>query len=310
MAGLSKLGKFVVGSVVVSVLLSVVAYVVSREDGPHMTPLMEQLTKTATADFATKVPRDRDISTIYLITHGRGNRDAERAFELQLREAVVESDKYRVSQWKDLEDFLEKEQNRSLLVRLRNLFSDNTGNFVEPNSAERAFEIMKQLDAANYQPELDGVLVVDVTDFFEGPDKDGLGAKIGVEAKLWSKRSGKVVAEMDRIHHSIESQWDRRYLRHKVKQWNVFLRFFLWLVICCLIPWGGIQVVRAVLKKRSNGATIGLMAGLVLINLVISWPLVFAFGLSGGTVVGMFFFAALMGYYNYDAVEYINRRLL
>jgi hypothetical protein len=310
MAGLSKLGKVVVGSIVVSVLTGVIAYFVTRESGPQMTPLMAQLTKTTTKDFAVQIPRYRNVETIYLLVHGR-NRTPELKFRGELREAVASSDKYRVTEWNDIEDFLQKEQNKSLWKRVVNKFlGDEAGNVVEPNSIEKVAEILKELDNANYQPEIDGVLVVDVTDFYEGPEEDGFGAKVGVEAKLWSKREGKIVTEMDRITHSIDSRWDLRYMSHGMKQWNFFLRFFGWFFMCCILPWVGIQGVRAVLKTRNNGATMALIATFVLADLAVAWILLFAYGLTWGTGVGMVFVGALMAYYNYDAVEYINRRLL
>ena len=36
---LSPLGKFVVGSAIVTIIVSITAYVVTRKDGPQMTPL-------------------------------------------------------------------------------------------------------------------------------------------------------------------------------------------------------------------------------------------------------------------------------
>jgi len=306
---LSPLGKFVVGSAIVTIIVSITAYVVTRKDGPQMTPLMEQLTETTTVDFAKQIPRYRDVETIYLIVHGRGHRTPELQFREKLREAVVASDKYRVARWKEMEDTLK--QNQNVFRKLFNKFlSDDQGNFQEPTSVEAASAVIEQLDNANYKPEIDGILVVDVTDFYEGPGQDGLGAKVGVEAKLWAKREAKVVTTMPRIQHSIESAWDRRYLNHRAKQWNFFLRFFAWFVIACGLPWGGIQLVRAVLKRRNNGLTFTLLGILIVIDLVIAWPLLFAFALGGGVIVGCVIVGAMMAYYNYDAVEYINRRLL
>ncbi|MGE0707149.1 MAG: hypothetical protein AB7N76_16960 [Planctomycetota bacterium] len=308
---LSNLGKFVVGSAIVSLLVGVITYVVTRESGPQMTPLMQQLTRTTTHDFAQRIPRYRNVETIYLIVHGRGSRTPELEFQGELRQAVASTDKYRVTEWKDIESFLQKEQNKSLWKRLVNkVLGDEQGNVTEPSSVEAAGEVIKQLDNANYQPEIDGVLVVDVTDFYEGPDEDGLGAKVGVTAELWSKRENKVVASMEKIQHSIESPWDRRYLNHRMKQQSFILRFLLWFIVGCGLPWALIQVVRAVLRRRNNGATVGLLAAFVLADLVVAWILLFAFGLGWGTAIGLLVVAGLMGYYNYDAVEYINRRLL
>ncbi len=105
-------------------------------------------------------------------------------------------------------------------------------------------------------------------------------------------------------------EFHRRYLAHQMSQRSFLWRFPLWFVVATGLPWALIQVVRWVLRKRNNSANLGVLALFTLVDLAVAWPLLFAYALSGFTLFGMLVLAALMGYYNYDACDYIERRLL
>lgn len=303
--------KFLIVSALLSSIVGGLTYYLTRPTGPQMTQLMRRLTEGVTAEFSTQIPVHRKVETVYLIVHGRGSRTPEQEFQAELEEAVVKSDKYNVQSWKKLEEFLQKEANKNLWRQLVNkVLGDANGNITEPTSVAAASEVIKKLEEANYEPAIDGVLVVNVTEFFEGPDEDGFGAKVSVEAELWSKSEDKVVATVAPISDEITSVLDLRYLQHRAGQQSWLLRFLLWFVLSCGLPWAGIQLVRAVLKRRNNGLTIGLLVLFTGFDLSLAWPLLCSFGTGGGTLIGLGLSAALMGYYNYDAVEYINRRLL
>lgn len=303
--------KFIIVSLVLSSIVGAATYFLTRTEGPQMTILMKELTEGVNKEFSTKIPVHRKVGTVYVIVHGRGSRTPEAEFQETLMDTVAASNKYNVQDFKTIRKFLEAEANATLWRQLRNKFlGDDQGNIVEPVSIEKAHEVIKKLDEANYEPEIDGILVVDVTNFYEGPDKDGFGAKVSVEAKLWSKAEGKVVAKVEPITDEITSAMDIRYLQHKTGQMSWFLRFFVWLIVSCGLPWLLIQVVRAVVKKRDNVASMMLLIGFTSISVALAWPLLCSFGTGGGTVFALLIAAGVMGYYNYDATEYINRRLL
>jgi hypothetical protein len=303
--------RFIVVSVFLSSVVGGLTYWLTRPSGPQMTVLMKRLTEGVNKEFSTKIPVNRKVETVYVIVHGRGSRTPEEEFQESLMDTIAASDRYNIQSWRAIREFLEEEAQSSIWRQLRNkILGDAQGNVVEPRSIETASEVIKKLDEANYKPEIDGILVVDVTNFYEGPDKDGFGAKVSVEAKLWSKEEGRVVETVPAISDEITSVLDIRYLQHQASQWNWFLRFFLWFVLSCGLPWAGIQIVRAVVKRRNNVASMGLLIGFTSVDVALAWPLLASFGLGGGTVIALLLAAAAMGYYNYDAVEYINRRLL
>lgn len=311
MALSKKALRFIVVSLILSTVVGTATYFLTRPSGPQMTVLMRELTTSVNKEFSTKIPVHRTVGTVYVIVHGRGSRTPEAEFQETLMDTVAASNKYNVQDFKTIRKFLEAEANASIWRQLRNKFlGDAQGNIVEPVSIEKAHEVIKKLDEANYEPEIDGILVVDVTDFYEGPDKDGFGAKVSVEAKLWSKQEGRVVETVQPITDEITSRLDLRYLQHTTGEQSWFLRFFAWVIVCCGLPWLLIQVVRGVVKKRDNVASLILLVTFTGIDVALAWPLLCAFGTGGTTIFALLLAAGAMGYYNYDAVEYINRRLL
>ncbi|MBL4849134.1 MAG: hypothetical protein JKY65_26720 [Planctomycetes bacterium] len=302
--------KFIVVSLILSTVVGGLTFWLTRPTGPQMTPLMRRLTDGVTKEFGEQVPVHRKVETVYILLNSGASRTPEQEFQAGLEEAVHKSGRYKIQDWKTIEKWLEQEANK---VTLRNVVNKylmgKDGTINEPTTLEQLKGVIKELDAANY-PDLDGVLVVDIKEFHEGPDEDGFGAKVSVEAKLWSKREDKFVAEVGPISDEITSRLDLRYLQHNAGQTSWLLRFLLWVLISCGLPWGGIQVVRAVLKKRNNSATFTLLGLFTGVSVILAWPLLASFGTGGGTVVALLIAAGAMGYYNYDAIEYINRRLL
>jgi hypothetical protein len=302
--------KFILISVVLSSVVGGLTYWLTRPSGPQMTPLMRRLTEGVTKEFGEQVPIHRKVETVYILLKSGGSRGPEQEFQSELEDAVHKSGRYKIQDWETIEKWLEQEANKPTFRNIVNKYlMGNDGTITEPASLEQLQGVIKELDAANY-PDLDGVLLVDIKEFYEGPDEDGFGAKVSVEAKLWSKREGTVVAEVGPISDEITSRLDLRYLQHNAGQTSWLLRFFLWFLISCGLPWGAIQVVRMVVQKRSNVATMGLLAMFTSVSVLLAWPLLTSFGTGGGTIVALLIAAGVMGYYNYDAVEYINRRLL
>jgi hypothetical protein len=167
---------------------------------------------------------------------------------------------------------------------------------------------MKKLDRANF--EIDGVLFVEITQFFEGDSEDGFGAKLGVKGTIWSRHQKKEVASVGPIQQAIDSRLDLRYLSHAMGTQSLFWRIPVWLLISCGMPWLLIGLVRFVLKRRSNGATFGLLGTFVALDVSLAWVLLSSFGTGGLAMFGLLLVGAMMAYYNYDAIDYIERRLL
>lgn len=299
-----KIAILVLGIVGVGLLI----WKVWGSDERHMTPLMKQISGEIAQEFGQQLPRERDIDTVLVLVVGRGHRDEEREFSNDLIDVVERSGKYRVKTWSDVEKVFNS--NNDYLKTFLKAIGKGPGE--EVTDLEHVAKALQFMDRANVV--IDGILMIKVTEFTEGPNHDGLGAKITLEADLWLRTpnttNGKVITTVAPITHGIESALDLRYLSHTMGNMSIFWRYPLWLLLCCGIPWAGIGVVRGVLKTRNNVMNMSLLAGLTVMNLALAWVLILAFGTGGGTVLGLLILAAMMGYYNYDAVDYIERKLL
>ena len=298
-----KLWKFLVGLLVIGLVAGLVMWFMNREDRREMTPLMHELATEASAEFATRLPRVQTINTTLVLVTGRGNRDEELQFREMVLDGVVRSDKYRVRTWDSVQKVLEGGDWYTSFLQKSGLVPG-----VAPTTIEQASKALEWLDRANVV--IDGVLLIEVTHFTEGPHQTGLGATIGLDAQIWSRTKKQIVETVPPVKKSIDSAWDLRYLSYAMSQQSLILRFLGFFVVACGLPWALIQVVRMVLRRRDNVANASLIVGLTLADLALAWVLLFAFGGGGLTIFGLIVFAGLMGYYNYDAVEYIGRRLL
>lgn len=297
-----KLWKIVVSIAVAATLIGLVAWFVSREPKREMTKLMHDLAKAATAEFARELPRDRTVNTALFLVAGRGHRDEERQFHDMLTDAVNASAKYRLETWDDITSRLEK----TLVGR----FLQETG--LAPGEApvtvDQAIKAVNYLERANII--VDGILFVDVVEFTEGPDQDGLGARIRLDGSLYSLKEKKTT-KAPPITHEITSALDPRYVSYRVSEQSIVLRFLVWFVAACALPWVCIALVRRVVKTRKNELNAALLVGFTLVDLVLFWFLILALNFFGaGPITALLLTAGLMGYYNYDAMDYIGRRLL
>ncbi len=299
-----KMWKFALSSLILSVVVGTVVYFVTRETPRKMTPLMHELAVSASRRVAQDLPRARDVNGVLLIVAGRGQRDEEVQFRDMVTDQITATSKYRVRTWKDVTGQLEQ----SLLGRF--LTETGLAPGEAPTTIERADKVLRRLEAANAVSDVDGVLLVDVVDFTEGPSQDGLGARVEVEAKLWGMKASKVLAESGRVVEAVESALDLRYVRYSISQTTLLGRFFLWFALSALLPWGGIGLVRLVVRKRRNDLNVAMLALFTVLSLALFWVLVLALGTGGGSLVALLLVAGVMGYYHYDACDYIGRRLL
>lgn len=297
-----KLWKIVVSVAVALTLIGVVTYFVTRETKRTMTPLMHDIAQGVTQEFARDLPRTRDVNTALFLVAGRGPRDEEEQFRDMLTRAVEATSKYRLTTWDRVTDQL----GETYLGKFFMEVGLTPGQ--APNSLDRAIKAVPYLERANI--EVDGILLVDVVEFTEGPDQDGLGAKIALDGKLYSIKEKKVVSDGPKVSEGIESSLDPRYVSYRISQQSLIGRFLLWFIVSAGLPWAAIGVVRRVVKMRKNELNGLLLVGFTAADLLVFWLLVLALGTTAGSLAGLLVTAALMGYYNYDAMDYIGRRLL
>lgn len=295
-----KLWKIIVGIIALSLVVGVIVWLATRETPRKMTPLMHQLSTDASKELAKQLPRRDDVNSVLLLITGPQSRDEQQQFAEMLFDDVIRSAKYDCKTWKDAKKVID-ETIRGWLYKKFNLVPG-----VAPTTMKVAIPVIERLEEANYP--VDGVLLVRIKRFDEGPDASGLGAKIEVDAEIYSRTSKKTI-KVDPVTREISSAWDRRYLAHVMDQQSIFWRFPVWLIVCCGLPWALIQVVRWILAKRSNGANIALLVALTLVDVGLAWVLLFEFGVGGGTIFGLLVVTLMMGYYNFDATDYIERKL-
>ncbi len=295
-----KLWKILVSSAALILIVGVIVYFVTREPQREMTPLMHQLAVDVSSKLGEDLPRRDDVNTMLLLMSGPQARDEQKQFAEMLTDAVYRSAKYDIKTW----DEVDKSLDGGVIGWAQKKLGIIPG--MAPTTIEHAKEVLAHLDEANVK--VDGALLVQIKTFDEGKDRSGLGARITVAAQIYSHNSKKM-SEVPDVTREITSSWDRRYLAHTMSQQSIFWRFPLWFLLACGMPWALITVVRQVLSRRSNGWNIGLIVTFTILAVLLAWPLLFKFGIGGGTIVGALFIFLMMGYYNYDAVDYIDRKL-
>lgn len=296
-----KLWKIVVGSLVLSGLVALVVWGLSDNER-QMTKLMQQLAVEVQQEFKASLPRERSINRMLILVPQRSPRSEEKQFRDQLVDTVVASDKYSLVTWAEVEDKVQGSQWTKILSEIGLMPG------AEPSSLEQTQKAMKQLDRANF--EIDGAMFIDVTEFNEGDDVDGFGARIGVKATIWSRKQGRALHEVGPVRQAIDSRLDLRYLSHAMSKQSLLWRIPLWLILACGLPWALIAVVRVVVKRRDNSLNMALLLAFTVADVVLAWVFLTGFGTGGLAIFGLLLVAGLMGYYNYDATDYIERRLL
>lgn len=296
-----KLWKIVLSSVLATALIGGITYWATRETPKEMTPLAYELSVSATSEFARRIPRAQEVKTCLLIVSTRGPADQAQQLREMLVDAVDASGKYRLRTWNDVT----KELGSNIFGQITSKLGLTPGE--EPGSLQAAVSAAEFASTANV--ELDGILMVD-SNLLEGNDDDGFGTKVTLEGTLWGLKAKKALAEPVKVHEEITSRLDGRYVSYVIGRQSVLLRLFLWFLAAAGLPWVCIAIVRTVVKKKDNVLNIGMLAVFTILDLLLFWVLVLAIGGGMGTVLALLLVGGLMGYYNYDACDYIERRLL
>lgn len=294
-----KAWKVITGAAALLLLVVGVWYLATREHPREMHPLLLQVAEETAGQFADTIPRSRNMESVLLIVAGRGPRDEEVQLRKLIERHINKSPKYRYKTWSDIEGLMSENVIAQLQQKVGLLEKQ------PPHTLQKAIDTLGYLDLANIQ--VDGLLYVDVEDFSEG--EEGLGARITLEGTIWSVKEKKKVDQVPEITRAIESSWDHRYLSFKISESSLIVRALAWFAASAAIPWIAIGVVRWVVKRRHNPLNLAMLIGFTALDLVLAFVLLCALTVGPGSLVLLMLVAAAMGYYNYDACDYIERRL-
>jgi hypothetical protein len=293
-----RIVKAAIVVIAAGVILAIVLWL-KGESRRKMPPVLRDLSETVTDEFAEKLPRDRSVNDLLILVLQSGNRDEEVEFKQLLKEKVKGTSKYKISDWDDVKKTFSDNYWQLAAQKLGMLPGE------DPKDLKQAKKALDFL--ATTGKKLDGVLLVTVDDFDEG--QEGFKAKVSCEGEIYSVDQQKTIDTVPQITDSVSSHWDYRYLHHKISSTSVIGRFLLWFLIASTLPFLLIQLVRAVVSKRNNELNVALVAGLTLVDVLLGWVLLTSISLGMGTALIVLILLGAMGYYNYDACDYIERRL-
>ncbi|HZU99306.1 MAG TPA: hypothetical protein VFF73_21545 [Planctomycetota bacterium] len=296
---MDKIFKIVGGIVVLGAVVALVLWLTgpSKRELP---PVLKELSTDVAVQFAEKLPRNRDVNNLLLLLPRKGNpRDEELEFRRILKEEIDKQRKYEVRDW----DNVKKNLDQTFLGK--GLVQMGLAPGEEPRNLEEAVGVMKWIAKANQN--FDGLLLVNVREFQEG--QDGLGAKVSVDGEIYGVAAGKTIEKVPEVSEAVTSIFNYMYLHNKIERTSIFLRFFGWFLVASTLPFAMIGLVRAIVQKRKNELNLALVVGFTFIDVLLAWILISALGYGTGTIIFVLILMGLMGYYNYDACDYIERRL-
>ncbi len=296
---MDKIFKIVGGIVVLGLVVGAIVYF-TRDGKRPLPPVLEQLSTEVAGEFAEKLPRSRKVNNLLLILPRSGNqRDEELDFRNILKNKIKDARKYEISDWEDVKKNLDATFVGKVMVQIGLAPGD------DPKNLEQAVKILPWLAKANQN--FDAVLVVEIQEFKEG--EDGLGAKVQVAGGIYGAQDSAPIETVPTVVRSVDSAFNYTYLHHKIYSTSLILRFLGWFIVASTLPFALIQLVRAVVSKRRNELNLTLIASFTLFDVLLWWILIEALSVGLGMAFLMVLVLAGMGYYNYDACDYIERRL-
>ncbi len=296
---MDKIFKIVGGFVVLGLVVALIIWLTGggKRDLP---PVLKELSSDVAKEFAEKLPRTRDVNDLLLILPRRGNqRDEEVRFREILKDQIVKQKKYNVSDWEDVKKKSDDNWISKGLLKVGLVPGD------DPKNLEQAASMLKYLKTANMT--FDGVLLVNIKEFDEGDE--GFHARVTVDGEIYGVAANATVATVKDVTRSIDSVFNYTYLHNRIEMQSIFLRFFAWFLVASTLPFALIGVVRRIVIKRNNELNLALIVGFTTFDVLLAWILISALSIGWGTAIFVFLLVALMGYYNYDACDYIERRL-
>lgn len=275
----------------------------SQEYKRELSPVMEELSIRTSRELAHKVPRIQNIENL-LVVPVVGGRHEDQHLKNIVVDAIARKRKYTIYTWEGLKEDLEGGSLWQQAIDQMGFVSEHP-----PKNIAQGKQAAKVLKKANLN--IDGILFVKCL-FDQGPRDDNLGAIIELKGTLYDINKDKKVEKTLYSKQEIDSTWNRLYLTHKLQSINFFVRFIMWCLIAFAPPWAFMGLTRWILKKRNNNWIVTYLIIIILIGVASSWPLLMSLGalLDFGTIFFFLILAGAVAKVNYDALDYIERRLL
>ncbi|MDF1664108.1 MAG: hypothetical protein P1V97_20235 [Planctomycetota bacterium] len=292
-------------SIIVALLIGggLTYYWVKDEPKRELNAVMKELSIKTAKELAQKLPRIQGFEDV-LVVPIVGGRDEDTRLKDILTNEVAAVRKYTMKDWNDIRDKLEDGPLWGQFIQKIGIVEEEP-----PKTLEQAKKAAKVLGTAGMN--LDGVLIIEGV-FDQGPNEDALGAKVILTARFFNLDTGKELKEEEvSASNGIESAWNLLYLTHKLDSFGFISRFLLWIIVVCLQPWLLINLCRAVIRRKKNEWNMVLLTTFTIIDTALAWPLLMTMVIPG--LMGIIFLVIIFGiagYYNYDAMDYIERRLL
>jgi hypothetical protein len=266
----------------------------------EMPPVLKALSEDVSQEFADAIPRNRDVNELLVLVLQRGNRDEESRFKEMLKDKIKDQGKYKVSDWADVKKAFGDTFWGKIVREIPGMQpGDDPQNIAQ---AKKALSIL-----ATTGKHIDGVLLVTVSDFTEGDN--GYKARVTCEGEIYSVDQQKTIDTIKPVTESVDSRLNYLYLHHAIASSTLIGRVVVWFLVAATLPFVLIQLVRGVVSKRRNELNLTLVVGFTLFDVFLGWVLLTSISLDLGAALVVALLVASMGYYNYDACDYIERRL-
>lgn len=275
----------------------------SSEPKRELNAVTRELSVRVCRDFSERLPRLVDMEDVLLVPVVGGRDEDNRLRELFI-EQISASRKYSFHSWDRIKAKLEGGNLWQIFVKKVGLVGEDP-----PKSLDEAAKAAKELASANYK--IDGILIVKGL-IDEAASNDGLGARVTLTGHFYDAKKRQPLTDVEiTAEERIDSIWNRLYLTHKIDRMGAITRFVVWFLIGSLLPWGLLPVLRKILRAKDNTKSAAALALMTLVDVFAAW--IFLMAVTEMSLGGLLFLsviAGLSGYYNYDALDYIDRRLL
>jgi hypothetical protein len=293
-----KVWKIFLMVVVTGLLIGTVGYFVTRPPVRKMGAALSLVADSTIEQFSSSIPVESDMNHVLFLIVQRRERDEEVQFRNQLAERVKDKAQYHVKTWDDILKML------PTWAEWANKELPGTPGNEPPDTIEDARKAVRFLAVSNVK--IDGVILARVTQFEQGDH--GLNSRITIEGEIHDLKSSKR-RELPKVTDGIDSSMDYRYLSNRIAEMSFFARFLGWFVVAAGMPFLLKSPIAALTSKRRNELNASLLGGLTLLDVFLGWVLIASLGYGWGSVLVLALLAAGMGWYNHDAVEYIDTHL-
>jgi hypothetical protein len=269
----------------------------------ELNAVMKELSIKTAKQLSQELPRIQSLEDV-LVVSIVGGRDEDKRLQNIINDEVANVRKYTIKDWPYVKKRLASGPLFGQALEKLGFIDDSP-----PKSLEQAIGVIPLLRKSNIK--IDGVLIIK-GEFDQGKSDDALGASVKMTARFFDmKKKEELKDKQVVVRNGIDSAWNLLYLTHKLDSYGFFARFLLWVLVVCLQPWIFINLCRMVIKSRRNDLNAILLGGFTFVDTALAWPLLMTLVIPG--LLGVTFLVIIAGitaYYNYDAMDYIDRRLL